>query len=178
MHNLGQGGEDQLAHAWAPDGGSKLWNNNNSDEEVGDNIGDVHFNSLDYYRTNTSSSDGISYSVRYIAVHELGHSFGMAHSSREPNYGQGEGGTHTDCIGNDGDFKGENPGTIETYGSIMWSEIGEWWNICGSIVPKSDLACLFNLYAPDGKTTPYDGVPCGTTLHGSWSQIKEAVEQA
>tara|TARA_R110002020_G_scaffold103752_13_gene243179 strand:+ start:18302 stop:19759 length:1458 start_codon:yes stop_codon:yes gene_type:complete len=62
-----------LAHAWAPDGVLGA---------VGNYGGDVHFDSADSWRKDNESVTGAS-SIKWTAVHELGHVFGLPHNPDE-----------------------------------------------------------------------------------------------
>ena len=72
MHNI-DGVNNTLAHGYSPGGtlGS-----------VGNVGGDVHYDSSEDWRLDTTlPSVDYAYSVKYITIHELGHVFGIGHST-------------------------------------------------------------------------------------------------
>lgn len=73
MHNI-DGASNALAHAYEPGGTLGV---------IGNVGGDLHFDSSENWRKDSDSvtSNQGALSVKYIAVHEIGHIFGLGHSS-------------------------------------------------------------------------------------------------
>jgi hypothetical protein len=73
MHNI-DGSLNTLAHAWSPGGVLGVSGN------VG---GDVHFDSSEDWRLDATppANDPNAISIKYTAVHEIGHNFGLGHDS-------------------------------------------------------------------------------------------------
>jgi hypothetical protein len=71
MHNIDAAG-NALAHAYEPGGtlGS-----------IGNVGGDMHFDSSENWRRDSDAVGGGAMSIKYVAVHELGHILGLGHSS-------------------------------------------------------------------------------------------------